>query len=304
MQHACAAISVTVATAYATLGESGLQHSLKEPGCVGIFANADLLPTLLHVLPHTPSVRYVIYDGAPPGALLDALRQHARAVLSQDAVRDLGRGQPPIAHLRPAPSALACIMYTSGTTGAPKGVQITHAMVVSALASVRHLLGHHFQPAHDLFLAFLPLAHSFEYTVELALAFLGCPIAYARVKTLTDASVRHCVGDLRAAAPTIMVGVPLVWETIRKGILGQVGKMPAVAQGMFHAAVRIKAAGIPGLSALADALVLKKVRVQTGGRLRYVLSGSANLSTDTQKFMKAALVTILQGASVSSRVYR
>ena len=297
MQHGCAAISVTIATSYATLGESGLQHSLNEPGCVGIFTNHDLLPTVLKVLPHTPSVKYIIYDGTPGAALLDQLRQHGHVVLSQDEVRDLGRGKPPIEHLHPKSSDLACIMYTSGTTGAPKGVMITHSMVVSAIASVQHLLGHHFQPDHDLFIAFLPLAHSFEYTVELALSFLGCPIGYGRVKTLTDTSVRNCVGDLKECAPTIMVGVPLIWEMIRKGILSQVDKMPAVAKGAFRAAVGIKMAGIPGLSAVADSVVLKKVKAQTGGRLRYVLSGSANLSKDTQEFMKAALVTILQGAS-------
>jgi long-chain acyl-CoA synthetase len=298
MQHACAAISVTIATAYATLGESGLQHSLNEPGCVGIFTNDDLLPTVLKVLPYTPCVKYVIYDGAPSATLLEHLRQNGHIVLSQDEVRDLGRGKFSIEHLHPKSSDLSCIMYTSGTTGAPKGVMITHSMLVSAIASVQHLLGHHFQPDHDLFIAFLPLAHSFEYAVELALSFIGCPIAYGRVKTLTDTSVRNCVGDLKECSPTIMVGVPLIWEMIRKGILGQVEKMPAVAKGAFHAAVRVKMAGIPGLSAVADSLVLKKVKAQTGGRLRYVLSGSANLSTDTQKFMKAALVTILQGASL------
>ena len=102
-------------------------------------------------------------------------------------------------------------------------------MVVSAIASMRHLLGHHFA-SDDLFLAFLPLAHSFEYTVKLALAFLGCPIAHARIRTLTNAGVHNCVGDLRTCTPTIMVGVPLVWETIHKGILAQVDKAPTVAQ--------------------------------------------------------------------------
>ena len=109
-------------------------------------------------------------------------------------------------------------------------MQITHAVVVSAIASMCHLLGHHFASDDDLFLAFLPLAHSFEYTVKLALAFLGCPIAHPRIRTLTNMGVHNCAGDLCTCAPTIMVGVPLVWEMIRKGILTQVDKAPTIAQ--------------------------------------------------------------------------
>ena len=102
-------------------------------------------------------------------------------VLWQDEVRDLGRGKPSIEHLHPKSSDLRCTTYTSGSTGAPKGVLVIHSMIVSAIASVRHLLGHHFQPDHDVFIAFLPLAHSFEYAFELALCFVGCPITYGRV---------------------------------------------------------------------------------------------------------------------------
>ena len=176
MQHACAAISVTIATAYATFGESSLQYSINEPGCVVIFH--DLLPTVLKVLPHTPSLKYIIYDGALTATLLKQLRQDEHVVLSQDEVRDLGRGRPSIEHLHPKTSDLCCIMYTSGSTGAPKGVLGTQYMTVSAIASVQHLLGHHFQPDHDVFIAFLPLAHNSKYAVELTLCFVRYPIAY------------------------------------------------------------------------------------------------------------------------------
>jgi hypothetical protein len=66
MQHACMAVGITIATAYDTLGESGLTHSLNEPECVGVFTNAELLPTVLRVLPNTPTIKVVIYDGTPP----------------------------------------------------------------------------------------------------------------------------------------------------------------------------------------------------------------------------------------------
>ena len=62
VSHACASIGVTIATAYETLGEEGLNHSLSEPGCVGVFTNPDLLPTLAKVIGSTPTIKIVIYD--------------------------------------------------------------------------------------------------------------------------------------------------------------------------------------------------------------------------------------------------
>jgi long-chain acyl-CoA synthetase len=92
-----------------------------------------------------------------------------------------------------------------------------------------------------------------------------------------------------------MVGVPAVWETIRKGILSKVNAGGAIRKSVFNAAISAKKAGVPGLSQAMDAVVLSKVREQTGGRLRLALSGGAALSQETQEFLNLALVTLLQG---------
>ena len=69
MQHACMSVGTVIATAYDTLGESGLTHSLNEPDCVGVFTNVELLPTVLRVLPNTPTIKVVIYDDKHPQTL-------------------------------------------------------------------------------------------------------------------------------------------------------------------------------------------------------------------------------------------
>ncbi|KAG6873157.1 hypothetical protein C0995_002315 [Termitomyces sp. Mi166 len=300
MAQACSSISTTIATAYDTLGEAGLTHSLNEPECIGIFTNADLLKTVLNVLPNTPTVKFVFFDGEPHTDLVSAL-QNVRSdiqVISISTLVERGKNLPPVHSLlesrRPTKDTLACIMYTSGSTGAPKGVCITHGNLIASVGSVVHIFGHHL-PARGTYLAYLPLAHVLEYIVELCALFTGVTLGYARPKTLTDASVRGCRGDLAALRPNIMFGVPAVWETIRKGILAKVAEGGWAKQKAFEAAMALKKAGVPVLSGIADSVVLSKIREATGGQLVFTMNGGAAINKDTQDFLSWATVPMMQG---------
>jgi len=125
--------------------------------------------------------------------------------------------------------------------------------------------------------------------------YAGLPIAYGRVKTLTDASVRECKSDIMEVRPTIMVGVPQVWELIRKGIATKVEGGSSLKKAVFNAAFKAKSAGIPGLSKLSDSLVFSQVRAQTGGRLKIMFNGGGPVSQSTQHFLSTALVQMIQG---------
>lgn len=172
-------------------------------------------------------------------------------------------------------------------------VHVTDVFI--SVGAIWELLAHHFQPDSDTFLAYLPLAHILEYIVEVALFFVGMTVGYGRVKTLTDNSVRNCVGDLREFKPSVMVGVPAVWETIRKSILAKVNSAGSVKKSIFNSAVGAKKNNIPVVKQVLDAVVLRQVRSQTGGRLRLALCGGAALSRETQEFLSLSLVTLLQG---------
>ena len=252
------------------------------------------------VIGEVPSLRVVVYDGQAPEEILSKIK-NSRAgvtVLSLDALRELGRELPPEAAESRIPSKddMACIMYTSGTTGPPKGVIIKHANLIAAIGAVSTLVGHHLKP-DDTFLAFLPLAHILEYVVELSFVFLGICSGYGRVKTLTDQSVRNCKGDIKTFRPTIMVGVPAIWELIRKGILAQVNNSSSFRKSMFNGAMSVKKANVPVVKNVVESLVFSKIKQATGGRLRLAMSGGAALSRETQEFLSVALVTIIQGTA-------
>ncbi|KAF8523839.1 long-chain-fatty-acid-CoA-ligase [Gautieria morchelliformis] len=302
MNHACLQISATVATAYDSLGQSGLLHALNEPECVGVFTNADLLPTLAKVLPDANTIRIIVYDGDAAATDLEHLRSARPDVklLTIDELRALGKGKPPTDR-PPKRDDVGCIMYTSGTTGPPKGVVLTHANLVAGVAGIYGILGDELRKS-DFFLAFLPLAHILELVVEIGLSFYGMTTGYGRIKTLTDASVRNCQGDLNAFRPTIMIGVPAVWETIRKGIIGKINQSGALRKGVFNAALSIKRADVPILKNVVDAVVFSQIKAQTGGRLRLALSGGSTLSRETQEFLSLALVKVIQGYGLTESV--
>ncbi|GAA5904425.1 hypothetical protein JCM6882_008906 [Rhodosporidiobolus microsporus] len=303
LANACASQSITFATAYDSLGEEGLQHSINEPSCYGIFTNAALLGTLATVVTSTPSLKVVVYDGDArdiPSGALDKLRsaregQPALEIYTFDEFVKLGKehhAQPN----HPKPEDMACLMYTSGSTGAPKGVQITNANIVACLGAVQKLIGHVVKKG-ETYIAYLPLAHIMEFAVEMCFMFVGARMGYGNVKTLTDLSVRNCLGDIRTLQPTIMVGVPAVWETIRKGIVSKVRAAGALKSKVFDLAVSAKRFGGRGsmLGNAADAIVFNAVKQGTGGKLKYALSGGAPISKETQEFLTIALVMIIQG---------
>jgi len=194
-------------------------------------------------------------------------------------------------------SALACLIYTSGTGGAPKGVMLAHRSILSNCSGAFELL----RPLrlHDeIYLSYLPCSHSYEHTVgQFFLPSIGTEIVYAR-------GAEHLAADMLTVRPTIMTVVPRVLEVIRTRILTQLGRESPLRQRLFR---RAMAVGLKRLDAaplslaerlldpVLDRLVRAKVRARFGGRLVAACSGGARLEPDVGRFFLALGLKILQG---------
>ncbi|KAK6852389.1 hypothetical protein PG990_010038 [Apiospora arundinis] len=300
MSHGAASQSMPIVTAYDTLGQEGLRHSMVATGAKAIFLDPHLLPTLGNVLKDATEVRYVIWNSQN-----QVKQEHINnlkssfpdvTVLSFKELEKMGK-ENPYEPVPPHADDLCCIMYTSGSTGTPKGVPLKHSNVVAAVAGVSVVVQPFIGPGDGL-LTYLPLAHILEFVFENAAIFWGTTMGYGNPKTLSDTSVRNCAGDIREFKPSVLVGVPAVWESVKKGITAKVAASGAVSQNLFWAAMwaksKLMGAGLPG-SGLLDAIVFKKIKEATGGKLKLCLNGGGPVSRDTQHFISMAIAPMIIG---------
>ncbi|MCJ1478575.1 long-chain fatty acid-CoA ligase [Lambiella insularis] len=298
--HGAMSQSMPIATAYDTLGQDGLKHSLIQTRAKVLYCDPQLLPTILVPLKDAKEIRFVIYNSEAQVKQADIAELKNQdpdlTVMSFQELRKLGEDNP-VDINRPNREDLCCIMYTSGSTGTPKGVPLKHKAVVAAIAGVTTVVGPYIGPGDGL-LTYLPLAHILEFVFENAVLYWGGTMGYGNVKTISDTSVRNCKGDIREFKPSILIGVPQVWETVRKGIIAKVDAGSPVVKNMFWSALAAKgflcANGLPG-SGVLDTVVFKKVKEATGGRLKICMNGGGPIAKDTQRFISLAIAPMVGG---------
>jgi long-chain acyl-CoA synthetase len=240
----------------------------------------------------TPGLQRIVCLTAPENGLAD---WGPRFVAAADW---LAAADTPLPEPHLCTDLLASLVYTSGTTGRPKGVMLTHGNLLwNAFYASRCA---DFGP-HEVFLSFLPLSHTLERTGGYYLPMLlGAEVAYAR-------SIAQLAQDLRDIRPTVLVSVPRIYERVHGRMQDSLAKKGAFAGMLFRRAVKVgwrrfeRSQGRAGwhpellLWPLFDKLVARSVTEKLGGRLKLAISGGAALSPQIAQVFIGLGVPIYQG---------
>jgi long-chain acyl-CoA synthetase len=287
---------------YPTLSSAQVRYILHDCGAkIAVVSTRLQLEKIQEIRHQLPALQALVQiEPGPPGASPSLLsfddvaeRGHARMMAEWGAgreFRDFAR--------QVQPEDLATIIYTSGTTGEPKGVMLSQGSLVANMYAGAEALDVH---QDDVALSFLPLSHAFERMVGYVYLLRGVTVIFAE-------SFDTIGRDVALVKPTVFTGVPRVYEKLHARMMekGQSGSAPksaifrwaaGVAAARGRAILRGKAPSplVSLQTALADRLVFAKIRAGVGGRLRYLVSGSAPLSVGIAEFFHGVGLNIIEG---------
>jgi len=282
---------------YITNTERDHAHILDNSGARAVIVSTPkLLGPVVGAIGRTGNIDYVI-------GIEDLQRRQSpgfdycdwNALIEGDASAARARVKERMAKVRREDTA--CLIYTSGTGGAPRGVKQHHGAILCNIAGAGEIVINDFGVENERFLSFLPLSHAYEHTAGQYLPIaLGGEIFYSQ-------GLDKLASNIEEVQPTIMVVVPRLFEVLRTRIMKQIEKQGKLANFLLGSAIDIADKATDGkrrkrdrpMDFVIEKTLRPKIRAKFGGRIKAMVSGGAPLNPEIGNFFDAMGLTLLQG---------
>ena len=282
--------SITIVTIYDTLGDQALEFIFTQTKIKTIVIEAKSLKTILKLANAGKTVdvkNLIILDIEENQPMVEELKKLNFTIYTWDQVANEGKekGQS-VEFNTPGPDTISTINYTSGTTGNPKGAKITHNSIILN-TDVIEMLGLYLDIKTDIYLSVLPLAHVMETLIMAVLVSRGIRIGFY------NGDAKKLVDDAKILKPTCMCGVPRIYTRIYDTINEELKGRNILVRKLFQKALDIKLKDYEEKGILKnifwDNIIFDKVRNMLGGKLRFMLTGSAPMDKKLLNFLRCVL---------------
>ncbi|KAJ3443529.1 long-chain-fatty-acid--coa ligase [Anaeramoeba flamelloides] len=292
-EYACYSFGFVVVSLYDTLGPESSVHILNHSNIKMVVCDKNKIEKIIGMKEDCPALeRIICMDSDYDRELKKTAKKKGIKIITCSQMLTVGKKNFDEDQIVvPKPDSIATIMYTSGTTGLPKGVLLTHQNILAAAAGADFGSGFISKP-DDSFISFLPLAHIFERELHTWLIYHGSRIGFY------SGNIRLLVNDISELKPSLMVGVPRVFSRIYDKVLDTIEKKGGISKWMFNKGYKSKTEALTKDkdTFFWNSLVFKKTKKRLGGRVRMVLSGSAPLSKEHHNFLRVCFTPhVVQG---------
>ena len=287
--------SITIVTIYETLGNLAIEYILSQTQLITVVIEVKALKTIYNLASQNKINKLknlIVIEKEEDEETCLALKNLGLNIYTWEEIVEKGKNAGNIVLNKAKPDDICIINYTSGTTGYPKGVKLTHKNIVVG-TDVGELIGLN-ATNKDLYLSFLPYAHIME-TLIITYAFNhGVPIG------IYNGNAKLLLEDVQILKPTAICAVPKIFQRIYDSIKNKVNSLPLIKRRIFDQAIKLKMKDYinTGMykNILLDFLVFKEVRKSLGGNLRFMLVGSAPIDGYILNYLRCSLsVEIMEG---------
>ncbi|CAL5423283.1 unnamed protein product [Camellia sinensis] len=296
--EACSAHSLICVPLYDTLGPGAVNFIIGHAEIDFVFVQDKKVKEILNPeCTHAKRLKLIVCFTS----LAEEVKKKSASIeiksYSWNEFQHMGK-EHPSEPLPPQPFNICTIMYTSGTSGDPKGVILTHENIALNVRGVDLFLGQFEDKmtADDVYISFLPLAHVLDRMIEEYFFHNGASVGYYH------GDINELRDDLMELRPTFLAGVPRVFERIREGVIKALEELNPVRRRAFDILYQYKLAWMnlgfkhKNASWLADLLAFRKVKARLGGRIRLIVSGAAPLSSEVEEFLRVtSCAYVVQG---------